>query len=316
MALENSYVKTTEDHHNGNLPLPTITEYQSLFPQKALASSNSDLIDFASSPDIYKSDETAQNKKYVHRYTSDQVITKDPGLAGDTVTTAPIEINEKIAPGVSKPFKTSTEEWVHNKIPRHIQQLMHDHDIGITIYANANQVPKNIREQHARRHPADENYGNLNMFYDPSSHSLIFIENPDKLQGKQQQTGETVQNFQFGPNEETAFHELGHAMDYQVLNLLSHSKEFDDAFRTDRDKLTAAEKQSVSYFVKTDLTQPKRHQDDGAKEELLAQIFAALNTPPYKRGTDSRRVLSLFDDVVKVILKHKNQLLGDTPINF
>jgi len=160
-----------------------------------------------------------------------------------------IEIREDIKPGVSKGFKDETENWIHNRVPRHIQQLMHDNGIVVTVYASSSQVPANIREQHARRHnDENEKVGNLDMFYDPNSHSMVFIEHPDKT-AKQQNSQDIltrghVQNFAYGPDEENAWHELGHALDNRALKDFSHSKEFDDAFRKDLDRMDPKQREA------------------------------------------------------------------------
>lgn len=163
---------------------------------------------------------------------------------------------------------------------------------------------------HARRHPGAETYSNLQMFYDPTSKSLIFIENPTpKSSAQAQQDANHTKTYQVGPNRETANHELGHALDYQYLNHLSASKEFDDAFKLDNGKLNHFQQENLGYYYAADPHLPIAQQHSAAKEELLAQLYAALITPPNMRGTDSIRLMEAYPDVITVMRKHLKQAL-------
>jgi hypothetical protein len=155
--------------------------------------------------------------------------------------------------------------------------------------------------------------GNLNGFYDPNTHLMIFIEHPDatstQAHAQEVLTHGGVQNYQHGPNEETAFHELGHGIDKRVFKDFSHSKEFDVAFREGRDALTPSEREKIDYFCNPSKNAPKGHEYDVAKEELSAQIFAAMHTPVYRRDERDSFLLEHFKKVVQLMRDDKHQLL-------
>ena len=85
-------------------------------------------------------------------------------------------------------------------------------------------------------------------------------------------TAVVAENTTAGKSQRSAFvfwHELGHAIDHALGNY-SHSAAFDSAYRDDCDGLSEEERDSQSYFL----------QDGNAgKEEVFAEIYAALNTP-------------------------------------
>lgn len=279
---------------NSNL-LPNAQEYRDLFQKQNLGTNkSSDSIDFGNAPNIYGNENIKASGRDVKVQSAPQNI----------------KIEETVGAGVSAGFRKGVEEWAHEKLPVNVQQIMHDHHIGITIYQNSSQLPKGIREMHARRHPGAETYANLQMFYDPTSHASIFIENPTPKSGVQTQQGaENTKSYQVGPNRETASHELGHALDYQFLNHLSASKEFDDAFRLDNGKLNRIQQEHLGYYYDADPNAPKGQEHAAAKEELLAQLYAALITPPNMRGTDSIRLMEAYPAVIAVMRKHMKQAL-------
>jgi hypothetical protein len=154
------------------------------------------------------------------------------------------------------------------------------------------------------------------MFYDPTSHSLVFIENPEaKPNSQSQQEGagaNTTKNYQVGPDRETAFHELGHALDYQFLNHLSQSTDFDDAFKLDNSKLTPMQRKNLGYYHDPDSSVPKAQQEMAAKEECMAQLFAALITPERMRSLDSQRLIDAYPDVIKAMRKQMKGILPES----
>jgi hypothetical protein len=297
---------------NSNL-LPNAQEHRDVFSvqQNPGGRSSASVIDFTAAPDIYAGD---RNKPSVqHAREAGLIAENTANTKGDT-SARNIQIDEKVGAGVSPSFKKGVEEWAHGKIPADVQQIMHDHHIGITIYENPSQMPKEMREMQARRHAAGEKYSNLKMFYDPSSHSLVFIENPDpKPNSRPQQEGAGANTtYQVGPDRETAFHELGHALDYQFLNHLSQSKEFDDAFKLDNGKLTPMQIKNLGYYHDADTSVPKAQQEMAAKEECMAQLFAALMTPKQMRSVDSQRLMDAYPDVVNAMRKHMNGILPES----
>ncbi len=226
-----------------------------------------------------------------------------------------IEIREEIKSGVSKEFKTEAENWIHNKIPRRLQQMMHDNGIGLIVCASSSQVPAQIREQHARNHKnPEEKVGNLTMFYDPDSRSMIFIEQPDKT-SDQKRTQEImthggIQTYQHGPEEENAWHELGHALDRRALKGFSQSKEFDDAYKVGMDSIPLAKLGYFYYYCMPTKNATKGHEYEAAKEELFAQIFAAEHTSANRRTETDNFLLDHFKKVVELMRGEKHQLFS------
>ncbi len=226
-----------------------------------------------------------------------------------------IEIREEIKPGVSKEFQAVAENWIHNKIPHHLQQMMHDSGIGLVVCDTSSQVPEKIREQHARNHKnPQEKVGNLTMFYDPESRSMIFIEHPDKTSA-QKHTQEImahggIQTYQHGPDEENAWHELGHALDRRTLKGFSQSKVFDDAYKIGMDSMSTDEKRYFYYYCLPSENAEKGQEYAAPKEELFAQIFAAEHTPPNRRTETDIFLLNHFKKLADLMRDEKHQLFS------
>jgi hypothetical protein len=317
MGLETHSQRSSDQvrTENSNL-LPNVQDHRDVFATLAKAGAGSlpSVIDFSGAPDIYAGDRNKPSAQ--HAREAGLIAENTANTTGDSAARN-IQIDEKVGAAVSPQFKKGVDEWVHEKIPANIQQIMHDHHIGITIYENPSQMPKAAREMQARRHASGEKYSNLKMFYDPSSHSLVFVENPDpKPNSKPQQEGAGANTtYQVGPDRETAFHELGHALDYQFLNHISQSKEFDDAFKLDNGKLTPLQIKNLGYYHDADSSVPKAQQEMAAKEECMAQLFAALITPERMRSIDSQRLMDAYPDVVKAMRKHMQGLLPDESAN-
>ncbi|MGH9552150.1 MAG: hypothetical protein ACRD3W_22375, partial [Terriglobales bacterium] len=88
----------------------------------------------------------------------------------------------------------------------------------------------------------------------------------------------------------------------------SASPAFDAAFRNGLSGMTASEKQRYDYYVKFDATAPHGHEYEAAKQELMAQLFAALHTPEYQRTLTDEFLLNHFAKVVELMQSDSHHL--------
>lgn len=242
------------------------------------------------------------------------------------------QIAPAVAPSVSAGFASRVGDFVHT-IPPKLQSLMKDHHIGISVFANASQLPESIRAVQARRHESHETYSNLPMFYNPATNSIVIVEKPDLTKSEAlakdavDQTRATnaakgVQTFgkEYDPKaehyqgiERNGWHELGHALDFTALHNMSQSKSFDAAFHAGLGRVAAmdASKQNViGYFFRADASAGKGHEYDAAKQELLAEIVAAYRAPVSTRGARDQILIQAFPEVVNLMNRERHHLLA------
>lgn len=90
------------------------------------------------------------------------------------------------------------------------------------------------------------------------------------------------------------WHELGHAIDHS-LGWYSHTSAFEGAYNDDVSNLNNQQKEQHTYFLQPELA---------GKEEVFAEIYAALNTP---RPGEIHTILQLFPQSMLQLLYRLQQ---------
>lgn len=221
---------------------------------------------------------------------------------------APEKANEKpelvALPGVSPDFKRRVEDWWQS-VPEHTRQMATDSGVQVIVTNRANQVMSNADATQARRHREGETYAQQPGFYYQKRNAVVLVEHRDLTPGEKH-TREVLKSkgIQGSPEPrtltDTAWHELGHALDFSALKHLTASKEFDEAFHKGLPRLNDLERQQWHYSVTPD--QHGSYQP--AKEELFAEIVRITNKPPEKLEEGEKRMLERFKEVVDVMRKH------------
>lgn len=267
------------------------------------------------------------------------LLANNAGDAPDLAVTKKILRPElDIEQQVSADFARRAQIWWHS-VPEHLRKLVTGAGSTVTVIENLHTYPNLQREAHwhARRHPNDETYANLPMFYSPGLNSIIIVEKPDLTKSEQQAkdrnehtvnylSSSGVQTYgehdlkhidpkslHYAPLERSAWHELGHALDYAAMHQFTQTRAFDEAFHKDLIKLTPADHRNIqSYFTAPEAGQPAGHEYDAAKEELFAQIFAAEHCAKTYPTQENKFLLAHFAKTVSLMKSDKRRLFPES----
>lgn len=229
--------------------------------------------------------------------------------------------------GVSEQFRRRVDCFAQ-AIPAHLQKLVGEKGVGISVYATSDQLPEQVRNMQVRRHASGETYGHLPMFYDPTHKQLVFVEKPkltayentvkqsfDNAEAERRTAG--VQSYgrlaefdpksiSYDPIERNGWHELGHAVDKAGLGGFSQTKEFQAAFMKDLEKIRIPESSPdpLEYYVRPETTTGRSISYAAAREELFAELFAISRLPIGLRKRSDAWKLESFPKVARVISRH------------
>lgn len=233
-------------------------------------------------------------------------------------------------PGVSPKFTERVNKFV-DTIPQHLQKLAAEKGVTVAIYADSSQLPRYMREGHARRHPEGETVGHLPTFYNAASKRIIIIEKPDlTLAESKDQTKfdhaeaarktKGVQSFgalasfdpkarSYAPIERNGLHEFAHALDVTVFNALTKTEEFENAYMRARASVKPEEAKQLKYFVQGERGITSANEFDAARQELFAELFTIHRLPIDQRTQRDRLLLTRFAPVVDLLHADKRSLL-------
>lgn len=230
-------------------------------------------------------------------------ITKEAAALQKNAQTSlpPSKIHMQVGNKVSKQFLTRVDNF-SRQIPQTFQSALTSKGVTIVIYSDSSEVPPILANRHAAGHSREQLTKNLPMFFEPRSKSLVFIEKPALTPGEQNWqkklkdvqttfTNKGVQDFRisnrdaktfrYAPLERNGWHELGHALDQEVLNKFTSSPEFDKAYMADLLSIAPAVRTKYAYFTKPensngtlDFSRPKK--------ELFAELAADALSHSYQ----------------------------------
>ena len=177
-----------------------------------------------------------------------------------------------VYPGVSPEYRARVESWWRS-VPDNIRDTATLAGVRIVVVNRAEQIRRSAGTEQARRHAAGERVSQLGGYYDPSLKAVVLIEHPDSTPGlkatQEVENANGVHDYRMNmyPLDETAWHELGHALDFAAMKHISASKEVDDAFHKGLPRVKGYDRQFWRYYVEPD----KTGNYQAAKEELLAK---------------------------------------------
>ena len=211
-------------------------------------------------------------------------VSENITLASGKHADIPLPPGSFMGPTVPESFKNKVIDWWQH-LPENVRKMALESHVKVMVVAKAGDVPGIDPHQLARRHLGEQNT-NLPAFYDPHLGAIVLVQNPDKTEAQKaqaaaQQAKGLYSNVSGGELNfgEHATHELGHGLDYKHFNTsepISHSKEFDEAFRQSQGAVRKLGLSDYRYYTEAD---PQRYGTaayNSTKEEMLAQLFALI----------------------------------------
>ncbi|HEY9712094.1 MAG TPA: hypothetical protein V6C72_01415 [Chroococcales cyanobacterium] len=264
---------------------------------------------------------------------------KPPQAAGETI---PHAATEKPPQSSDTPHLAVSENGIisidyHRQVDTFLASLppplvkwAGDHGIKVAIYNNSEQMPATIREAQAQGHTG-ETVGNIPMFYDPASRTLVFVEHPTLTAGEQTSKdkfdhskayNESKHVMTFGqlssfdpkaqhyaPLARNGNHEFGHALDQADSTPITSTADFDRDFKMGLSRLSNDEKKLLHYFVEADPKASKGHEFDRAKRELFAELFSIEHVQKGFGQRYDQLMLGKFHELVELMRKDPRGLI-------
>ncbi|MDZ4836348.1 MAG: hypothetical protein SGJ27_21415 [Candidatus Melainabacteria bacterium] len=223
---------------------------------------------------------------------------------------------------VSSDYKKHMDHW-WKTVPESTKQMMKAHKIHVVVAENTNQIYPNADKMLARGHGQDS-IATTGGMYSPHIGAVVMVENTAASPNMQKsneiakQVGTEKHGLTQWEVVRKAWHELGHALDYEAANHLARSPEFNNAFNAGLARLTPLDRKNWTYFVSSKPVEGNSHLNDGPNEELLADMFILANVPTdkgYPKPYDSEfRMFTVFKEVAD-LMKAKQLIPKEDPTN-
>ncbi len=188
--------------------------------------------------------------------------------------------------GASKEFQEKVQKDLDN-LPEGVRKLLIANGTKIVIGGTVSDAKPELKNVRPRGWPPGSTWDNADGLYSPGDKTVVIAEY--RMDGdKKVPSGRTA-----GVER----HEIGHAVDH-AMGDLSHSEEFDKAYQQDIAKLSAADRQRLTYLLQN---------DNAGKEETFAEIFAGINGQTCNAG-DTAYILSKFPNVAELLRRKQAAL--------
>lgn len=187
-------------------------------------------------------------------------------------------------------------EDVIKSLPNSVQNLLRDHGVALVVSRDLCHEEPSLAMDTPRGYDQGDTREQAPAEYDPVTRELSIRQNYKLADG----TSKVASADDFA---DSIRHESGHAVD-ESLGDLSHSKEFEDAYKKDIAALTPKQKELLSYY----LIGAKSKDDMTGREETFAQVFAAsykdsklITNPDDQSHSTDKSILKAFPSVERVI---------------
>lgn len=225
-----------------------------------------------------------------------------PGIYGDKQKLVKNMPLDTYVMGADSNRLTRAED-VLKSLPQSVRNLLRDHGVALVVSRDLCHEEPSLSMDTPRGYDAGDTRHQAPAEYDPETKELRIRQDYKLSDGSIEVA--TPDNF-----TDSIRHEGGHAVD-EALGDLSHSKEFDDAYRKDVQALTPEQKEVLSYY----LIGAKSNEDMTGREETFAQVFAAgckdsklIINPDDETHDRDKSILKAFPSVEKLI-KERLELL-------
>lgn len=187
-------------------------------------------------------------------------------------------------------------EDVLKSLPKSVQNLLRDHGVALVVSRDLCHEEPSLAMDTPRGYAQGDTRLQAPAEYDSTTRELSIRQNYKLEDG-------TTKIASADDFADSIRHESGHAVD-ESLGDLSHSKEFEDAYKKDTAALTPKQKVMHSYY----LIGANGNDDMTGREETFAQVFAAsykdskLTTNPDDQShRNDKSILKAFPSVERVI---------------
>lgn len=228
---------------------------------------------------------------------------------------------------VSDGFKQKMDEW-WKTVPDSYKNLMKEKGIHVVVAEYTTQVYPNANNILARGHHGDSIATTGGAFV-PEIHSVLMVDKPvqSSVMQKSDQIRQNQGAMKLGLTQSEvsrkAWHELGHALDYDAFSHISRSPEYKKAFDAGIMRMNAKlikdlpenkgstdsspnpdyqvrDAKNFDYYLSREAHPARGHEEDKPHEEMLAELFSRAHYQKDLRPSDIR-MLVVFKEVVDLL---------------